>query len=62
MQNGTTREEMEVLLNLSDIARRAAAQPPERTCEGLFGRGLLTRGSNGEWYLSRAGWEAIFAR
>jgi hypothetical protein len=59
MWSGRTWEQKDALLTLSDVARRAVALIGERACAELFTLGFLTKGADGQWYLSRAGWEVL---
>lgn len=56
---GITQTQKDALLKLSDAARAAKSPVGEIACEELCERGLLKKGADGSWYLSRAGWELL---
>jgi hypothetical protein len=59
MWTGITCEQQDTLLKLSDVARRAGSTIQATTCEELGARGLITKAADGQWYLSRAGWQFL---
>lgn len=56
---GITHEQKDALLKLSDVVRAADSPVGEVACADLCERGLIKRGADGSWYLSRAGWELL---
>jgi hypothetical protein len=56
---GITQAQKDVLLKLSDVARARNSPVGEVACAELGERGLVRKGADGSWYLSRAGWELL---
>jgi hypothetical protein len=59
MLTGMTWEQQDTLLKLSDVARRTGSTIRAATCDELGARGLIAKAADGQWYLSRAGWQFL---
>lgn len=59
MWTGITWDQKDALLKLSDAARLKSAPIGKSACAELFTQGFITKGADGQWYLSRAGWELL---
>ena len=59
MWTGIACEQQDTLLKLSDVARRSGSTIQATTCDELRARGLIIKAADGQWYLSRAGWQFL---
>lgn len=60
MWPGITPEQKDTLLKLSDVSRLSGSPAGENACRELSERGLIDKGADGSWHLSRTGWELLF--